>query len=136
MDYVDTNIILRYVLKDNTNQSSQAKEYFLNLIKQGLHAHTSYLTIFEVVWVLTSYYECSKDKIIQTVRSLLHLDVLVVESADILNKAIIVFECTNISFEDAYHICYAKGLGCTNIKSFDKKLLAVWKKLPNSPTLS
>ena len=72
MEYLcDTNYILRYLIQDDKDQFSKAKELF-ELLKQGRAQATLEQAVFvEVIFVLSSYYKIPREKISSILSALL-----------------------------------------------------------------
>jgi predicted nucleic-acid-binding protein len=78
------------------------------------------ITVAEVVWVLESYYEYSKDKIAETMTQFLSCEGLEVESLDLLLEALNLYCEKNLDFADAILAITALKKGIPNIYSFDQ----------------
>src|SRR3990167_1086604 len=77
MIFVDTNYFLRFLLKDNSEQYSIAKNLFLSGAKGKTELFTSLIVFFEIYWVLKSYYEKNKDELNKTLNKILNLTFIV-----------------------------------------------------------
>lgn len=92
MQLIDTNVILRFVLNDNTEMAKCAAD----VIASG--AYTKPEVIAEVVYVLKSVYSTPKDKIKSIIRGL--SDIIRIEHADCVIYAIDLFASTSLDFVD------------------------------------
>ena len=74
--FIDTNIFLRFLIKDpiNPHLNEQAKKVILEIERGDLFAQTHLLIIAELIYVLESYYEKSHQEIIELVEPLIILD--------------------------------------------------------------
>lgn len=117
--FVDTNIFLRFLVRDNEKQYRAARTLFLK-IKQGkISGFTSLLVVAEIVWVLDSFYHFSREKIITALQSLLEFPNLEVEQAPIIREALRFFGKRGNDFLDCYNYAKAIQRGTTRIASFD-----------------
>ena len=116
----DTNMILRYLLDDNTDMADKADGY----IKKG-NVCVTIEVIAEVVYVLKGVYSMDRDKISKTLAEFLPL--VKCRDIDVLKVAIDIFAERNLDFIDCVLYAYHSVNG-TEIATFDKKLL----KLINS----
>jgi len=116
---VDTNVLVRYLLQDDEQQSTTAT----HIIEGFSNEHPGFISqvvLVETVWVLTYRYKLAKDQIAQTIEILLGARELVVENADMAYLALAAYRSTNAGFADAL-IAYA-GIrsGCQETLTFDK----------------
>lgn len=113
MQLIDTNVILRFVLNDNTEMAKCAAD----VIASG--AYTKPEVIAEVVYVLKSVYSTPKDKIKSIIRGL--SDIIRIEHADCVIYAIDLFASTSLDFVDCLLVAY-HSLNDETVFTFDKKL--------------
>lgn len=113
MHLIDTNVILRFILNDNSEMAERAAE----IIASG--AYTKPEVIAEVVYVLKSVYSIPKDKIASIVRGL--SNVIQIENSDCVIYAINLFASVSLDFVDCLLIAYHR-INRENIFSFDQKL--------------
>lgn len=110
--HLDANVILRFLLADDPKQSPKAKELF-ELAQAGkLTLRISHVTLAEVTWVLHSYYDFQRGKLVQTLRELALLEGLEIENEDVVIDALERFGRVNVDFIDCYTAALAKHAGC------------------------
>lgn len=124
MMFIDTNYFLRYLLNDISEQHEEAKKVFLAGSEGKAELMTSSVVIFEIVWVLGSFYGVEKRGVVEALGKILQLSFIELEERDIFAHALPLFEKTNLSLEDCYNIYYARsrGVKSDSFKTFDKKL--------------
>jgi predicted nucleic-acid-binding protein len=122
MIFVDTNYFLRYLLEDNLHQQKKAKELFMDGAKGKKKLFTSDIVIFEIYWVLSSFYGKNKNQIAEILKGILSFGFLKVEGKDILQDALLIYREKNLDFEDSYNLVYAKDKEASEFRTFDKKL--------------
>ncbi|MBI4089762.1 MAG: PIN domain-containing protein [Candidatus Levybacteria bacterium] len=122
MMFIDTNYILRFLLKDINNQHLTAKNLFLSASEGKSVLITSTIVFFEIYWVLSSYYERNKTEVANVLEKVLSLNFIKLEERELLFKSLSLFKKINLDLEDCYNICYAKSKGIRSFKTFDKKL--------------
>jgi len=125
--FVDTNYILRLLLKDNETQHDEAKALFNKAIREEVVLQTSVLVFFELNWVLSSFYEYNKDMVISTLKKLLQMNVLEFEEKNMFLTALNVYTKHNINLIDCYYIVYFRASKFDEFASFDKRLLQTLK---------
>ncbi len=122
MIFVDTNYFLRFLLKDNIRQHQEAKDLFLKGAKGQIKLFTSLLVIFEIYWVLTSFYRKQKGEATRVLGKILDLDFIKIQDKELLKEALGVYQKTTLELEDCYNLFLAKKKGAQDFKTFDKKL--------------
>lgn len=122
MIFVDTNYFLRLLLKDVKNQHQKAKKLFEGGAKGDEKLFTSTIVFFEIYWVLSSFYEKSKNETVPILGKILQMRFVELKERDLLENALEVFEDENIDLEDAYNLVYAQENNASNLVTFDKKL--------------
>lgn len=115
---VDTNLLLRFLLKDNPAQFEAAKKLIIQS-DEGLILPE--LAVAEVVWVLQSVYKFKKEEVIEKIFELLKLRSLVTNFS-LLHDTLIIYQNHHIPFVDAYLLAYCKYFKLEGIYSFDKDL--------------
>lgn len=118
MKLLDTNLILRFLLKDDLNQFKSAEAVFGNPEE---NLYLSELIVAEVIWVLTSFYEFSKEKAGEKIYYLLKLPTIET-NRPLLMRTLYFFNNFNIAFIDAYLAAYCEQNKLEGIYSFDKDL--------------
>ena len=116
MIYLDTNVILRYLLNDNDRFYDQAREYLENkevFIKNEVLA--------EVVYVLNKTYSVPKGIVSNTLREMLVNHNIHTDSTEVCLLALSIFQEQNIDFVDGLLCAYRRVMGF-EVHSFDKKL--------------
>ena len=131
--FVDTNIFLRFLIKDSEASYSKSFSLFKKASEGKINLLTSTLVIFEIVWTLESFYKVEKSEIVEKVLGILNLPNLEVEKAEILLQALILWKDENIDFADAYNYCFLLGESVDCIYSYDKhfdRLLSIKRLEP------
>ncbi len=114
MQLIDANVILRYLLNDNPEMSSKAKE----IISSG-NAYAKPEVIAEVVYVLKKVYQIEKGAIQKFIHSL--LDDISCTEESCISMAVDIYLSISLDFVDCLLIAYYRING-ENVFSFDKKL--------------
>jgi predicted nucleic-acid-binding protein len=93
MKGLDTNILVRYITRDNLVQSRKADE-LLESLTPFAPGFVSLVSLIELVWVLRSQYRMPKSRQIECLERLLDLSVLVIE-----NNAAVVLALSGLPAE-------------------------------------
>jgi predicted nucleic-acid-binding protein len=116
---VDTNILVRYLIKDDENQWQQA----VTLIKENQPCLISNIVICELVWVLRGgNYGFRKDEIINTLETMLHGSAFEFENRSTFYQALQRYKQGRADFSDYLIGAIASQKGCVETVSFDRKL--------------
>lgn len=111
---IDTNIIVRFLTRDNKDQARKARE----IIGDGdLFIATS--VMLESEWVLRSAYGFSTSEITGALRSIAGLPGVILEDAALLAQAL-DWTDLGMDFADALHL--ARASDCEAFFTFDKRL--------------
>lgn len=129
MIFVDTNYFLRFFLRDTREQYLIVKQFFLEGSSGKIKLFTSLIVIFEVYWVLKSYYGKEKNDLIKTLYKILQFTFIDLPERQSLEKSLIIFEKENLSLEDCYNLVYSQDNKAFSFATFDKKLSQKFKSL-------
>jgi predicted nucleic acid-binding protein len=119
---IDANVILRYLTKEPPAMAEAARKIFDEAISGKISLSIIPITIAEVVWVLESFYEYSKQQIAETMTQFLMCEGLEVESLDLLIGALNLYQEKNLDFADAVLPTTALRRGPKMVYSFDRHL--------------
>ena len=116
MIYVDTNILLRYIVDDNDKLSPIAKEILEN---EDYFIPTEILA--EVVYVLASVYEAPRQLISKALETVIKDTNPGFTDKYVIEKALEMFANTKLDFVDCLLAAYSIA-GGAEIATFDDKL--------------
>lgn len=122
MIFVDTNYFLRFLVKDHTPHQKIALALFKEAAAGKIQLTTSIIVVFELYWVLSSFYKRDKTDVISILQRILDMRFIEIDSREILEATLIIFAKHNVDLEDAFNAVYARQHGITEFKTFDKKL--------------
>jgi len=122
MIFVDTNYFLRFILRDVEDQYRIAKQLFTQAVQTKIKLFTSLLVIFEIYWVLRTFYGKEKNEIPRVLGKICQLDFIEFEGRMIFVEALSFYQKSNLDLVDSYNLILAKSKGITEFKTFDAKL--------------
>lgn len=122
--YIDTNILMRYLLSDIPEQTDIAAE----IIADGAQIYPE--VIPEAVYVLSKIYEIPRKAVSDTLIAI--LDDISVERKEQIKKTLKLFRETKLDYIDCLHLA-GYSLSGEDFFSFDKKLMHKKKSLSNTP---
>ena len=117
MRAVDTNVLVRLVVRDDERQVNTAEAFI------GGGAWVSHIALVEVAWVLESVYGRAPDAIAIAVEMLLHHEHLTLPDADAVTNALVHFRRQpKLGFSDCLMVEVARKAGHGPLGTFDKLL--------------
>ena len=124
MPALDANILVRYLVADDTKQFQSA----MTLIESADEEAPLFLplsVVIELEWVLRSLYSFDKTTLITTFNQLLGTQELVFQDEDIVEVALSLYTENNTDFADCLHIATAHVNDYTPMITFDRKAARV-----------
>jgi predicted nucleic-acid-binding protein len=116
---LDTNILVRYLTKDDDQQWEKAVE----IVEGGEQCFVANVVICELIWVLRGKpYSFSKEEISNTIDMMLQCAVFEWENRSVIYQALQRFRQGNADFSDYLIGAVAQQSGCTITATFDRKL--------------
>ncbi|NET26103.1 PIN domain-containing protein [Okeania sp. SIO1I7] len=116
---VDTNILVRYLTRDDELQWQKA----LEIIRENQPCFVSNIVLCELVWVLKSQkYRFTKDRIINILEMMLQSTVFELENPSVIYQAIERTKQGSADFSDYLIGVIARRAGCAETVTFDRKL--------------
>jgi len=121
MIFVDTNIFIRLLVRDDTEQHEKAKALFILAQDGKVELVTGHPVFFELAWVLSYTYKVSNSEILDMLESVLSFGGLKVSDRNFISEAIYLARLMNGSFADSYIAASLQRLQAKEIATFDKK---------------
>ena len=115
---VDTNLLVRLLVKDDTHQAETARNILSDLSQQFV---IQPVVICELVWVLSAAYGYAKADVVKVISHLMRVENFVILDKETVQSAIELYSSTNMDFADAYIGHANKNAGCLSSITFDKK---------------
>ena len=112
---IDTNILVRLVARDDSDQVKAAEQF----VRKG--AWISHLVLAETLWVLNSVYELSRAHISTAVDMLLNHQDLTLQDAEVVASALRHYRSRGaLDFSDCLVLEIARKAGHLPIGTFDR----------------
>ncbi|MBS0580643.1 MAG: type II toxin-antitoxin system VapC family toxin [Proteobacteria bacterium] len=120
MRAVDTNVLVRLIVRDNADQVSAAEAFVTN------GAWVSHLVLAETIWVLDAVYECTAEQIAASVHMLLNHKDLTLQDPDVISAALEYFRAQpRLGFSDCLVLEIARKSGNLPLGTFDRNLAKI-----------
>lgn len=116
---LDANVLVRYLAQDDPGQTPPATRLIESLTADN-PGFVSQVVLVETVWVLESCYAAEAARVAQIVETLLHVETLMVDEADVVWRALRQFKRVGGDLADALVAELARRAGCETVYSFDR----------------
>ena len=117
---LDTNVIVRFLMKDDAEQAALANTVFaeFTVLAPGFVCRE---VLVELVWVLQKIYRLPRTDVADAIEGLLGAREMVVESADSVAIAVDRLRKGGAGFADQMIALAGQGAGCGKTVTFDRK---------------
>jgi predicted nucleic-acid-binding protein len=120
---IDTNVLVRYLVRDDQSQYVRARRLIHREVNTGEPVLVSLLVLLEMEWVLRSRYELAKPDIVAVLSSLLQTAELAFEDEPSVEHALYSWKNSLAEFADCLIDARNRRLGCRATATFDRKAL-------------
>lgn len=120
MKGIDTNILLRYLVRDDEAQAQLAKGLIERRCTSESPGFISLVVLSETLWVLRSGYGYEHEAIIDLLANILATEELVVEQSELVSLALKDYRSGH-GFADSLIGWIGRAHGCETTFTFDKK---------------
>lgn len=118
---VDTNVLVRYLLRDDPLQFEKARRLIGRSIGSGEPVLVSLLVLLETEWVLRSRYGLPKAQIVGALSALLETADVAFEDEPGVETALYTWKDGAADFADCLIGAHNTRLGCSSTATFDTK---------------
>lgn len=123
---VDTNVLVRFLIRDDQQQFERAQRLIRREAHKGEPVFISHLALLETEWVLRSRYKLGKAEILGAFSDLLSSAELCIEEESSVEEALYVWKDSPAQFADCLIGAHHRACRCESTASFDTDAL----KLP------
>lgn len=125
MPALDTNVLIRYVVQDDTAQLAAAKRLIRQSLAEGQSIFVPVTVVLEFEWVLRASFGYGKDEVLQVLSSLFSAADLSFESERALEVALQLYREGSADFADCLHVALAAQANESPLWTFDKSAAKV-----------
>ena len=118
---IDTNVLVRYLVRDDEVQFTKALALIRRETAAGRRILISLVVLLETEWVLRSRYRLRKDDIRAAISGLLDTSDFDLESEPSVEAALHVWTKSRAEFADCLIGVHYRRLGCEATMTFDTK---------------
>lgn len=116
---IDTNILLRYFVKGDPDQTPLAVQTMHSLSPQE-PGWIALLVLAELIWTLRRVFKLSRSEIAGMIAKLLNSQEVVIEQEEIARQALRLYATTRTDFADCVIAVSARSAGCTTVATLDE----------------
>ncbi|MFZ0304613.1 MAG: type II toxin-antitoxin system VapC family toxin [Terracidiphilus sp.] len=116
---IDTNILLRFFMKDDPVQTPLAVRTIYSLSPEQ-PGWISLLVLAELAWIFRRIFKLDRGAIADAVQKLLNSQDMVLEQAEIVRQALHLYASTQADFADCVIAVSARSAGCSTVATLDK----------------
>ena len=122
---IDTNVLIRFLVRDDKAQFERARKLIKRETSRGEPVFISHLVLLETEWVLRSRYGASKTEISTAISALLESREVQFEDESSVEQALFVWKDSTADFADCLINAHHRALGCRATATFDARALKV-----------
>ena len=119
MPALDTNVLVRYLVRDDARQHRIARDIVESAADEGLFLPLTVLLEFE--WVMRSVYGVGRPAMIETLAALLETRELDLQDEPVVEQALMLYEGGSADFGDCLHLATAIARARVPLMTFDRE---------------
>ena len=116
---LDTNVLVRYIMQDDAKQAALANKLIEGLT-EATPGYISLVAIVELVWVLESAYNVTRQQVIAALRNLLSVNVFKVDRVAVVASALRIYAEGTADVADCLIERSSALAGCRCTMTFDR----------------
>jgi predicted nucleic-acid-binding protein len=121
MKGLDTNILVRFLVRDDEQQATVVYNILKNAEATKKVLFIPLLVVLELIWVLESAYAISRNEILESIQDLTAMPIFKFEQLSALQQFISAAKGRTYDLSDLLIAYCAKTNGCETILTLDKK---------------
>jgi predicted nucleic-acid-binding protein len=121
MPSVDTNVLVRWLVEDDTEQVARVRRIFNTAIQRGDVLFVPSTVALELEWVLRSRYQLDKTRVLQVFNALLETQELEFQAESAIEQALHLYRSGTAEFADCLHAGLCAAANQLPMLTFDKK---------------
>ena len=121
MRALDTNVLVRFLVKDDTSQATTVYKIFKQAEAEKRVFFVPLLVVIEAIWVLEAVYAIKRSDLIAAMNELLLMPILQFEAQAVIRKFISAAKNSNTDLSDLLIAHSAADAGCDRVLTLDKK---------------
>jgi predicted nucleic-acid-binding protein len=118
---IDTNVLVRYIVQDDPEQSRQATHFIETTCSEESTIFITGIILCELVWVLETAYDYPKVNIAKVLENILRTRQFCIHQPEILWNSLHDYQGMNSDFADSFIGHLNASNECEHTVTFDKK---------------
>jgi len=118
---LDTNILVRFLVRDDERQAKRVLTLFREAESVGNTFFIPIAVILELIGVLGAAYDCSRQEILDGIEQLTMMPILQFEQLDALHRFLEDGRACTIDLSDLVIARSSFAAGCKHVITFDKR---------------
>lgn len=118
---VDTNVLVRFLVRDDEAQFEKARKQIKREVASGRRVFVSQLVLLETEWVLRSRFSLPKSQIIEAISGLLDATDVRFEDEPAIEEALFIWKDNSADFANCLIGAQNRRLRCRATATFDVK---------------
>ena len=118
---IDTNVLVRFLIRDDEPQFEKARKLIKREVTAGRRVFVNQLVIMETEWVLRSRYSIPKAQMIEAISGLLDAIEIQFEDEPSIEEALFMWKDSSADFADCLIGAKNRRQGCRSTATFDAK---------------
>lgn len=120
MKALDTNVLIRFLVKDDPKQANTVYRLFKRAESDRQEFWVPLVVILETIWVLESVYQISRQEAVDSIADLLRLPVLKFEAQGAVQAFVHSARNSRVGLSDLLIAQSSKYSGCESVLTFDR----------------
>lgn len=118
---IDTNVLVRFLVRDDETQFEKARKLIKREVAAGRRVFVNQLVLMKTEWVLRSRYAVPKNQIVEAISGLLDATDIQFEDESAVEEALFMWKDATADFADCLIGTKNRRMGCRATASFDVK---------------
>ncbi len=118
---LDTNVVVRFLVRDDEMQAEQARRRLKQAEEKRERLLIPLLVVLETIWVLESAYDKTRAEILDAIRAMRQMSVLEFEASEVIERLLADESEYGADLADILIAHSARAAGCENGITFDKR---------------
>jgi predicted nucleic-acid-binding protein len=116
---LDTNVIVRFLISEENDKYKGLYEFFGSLERGEMRVELKLIVLFQVIFVLKSYYKVPKEEIANKMIDLLGYKGIIIKELRMVRLTLEIWRDNNLDIVDCYLIAYLEGDAQNILYSYD-----------------
>lgn len=121
---LDTNVVLRALLRPGDSEGVRARELVASRCADPESGMINHVVLCETVWVLARTYRYSRQQLDDALEIILATPAFLIPERELVEEAIEIFRATRADFADALIGVLNRRAGCSTTYTFDRRAAA------------